>query len=126
MLRKLFGGIKMTWPRLILFAVISGVVTALIALLVPEGNSIKQIAVTFEVWIVLAIIIVVNCEQPLEAACKTFVCFLVFPPLVYLIQVPRLRWRRTETVSTSHTEIQYVPITQNCRFAGCCKMSLWK
>ena len=88
MLRKLFGGIKMTWPRLILFAVISGVVTALIALLVPEGNSIKQIAVTFEVWIVLAIIIVVNCEKPLEAACKTFVYFLISQPLVYLIQVP--------------------------------------
>ena len=31
MLQKLFGGIKMTWPRLILFAVISGLVTGLIA-----------------------------------------------------------------------------------------------
>ena len=88
MLNKLFGGIKMTWPRLILFAVISGIVTALIAILVPEGNSIKQIAVTFEAWIVLAIIIVVNCEKPLEAACKTFVYFLISQPLVYLIQVP--------------------------------------
>ena len=86
--KKLFGGIKMTWPRLIIFAVISGIVTALIALLVPEGNSVKQIAVTFEVWIVLAIIIVVNCEKPLEAACKTFVYFLISQPLVYLIQVP--------------------------------------
>ena len=88
MLKKLFGGIKMTWPRLIMFAVISGVVTALIALLVPEGNSIKQVAVTFEAWIVLAIIIVVNCQKPLEAACKTFVYFLISQPLVYLIQVP--------------------------------------
>ena len=88
MVKKLFGGIKMTWPRLILFAVISGIVTALIALLVPEGNSVKQIAVTFEVWIVLAIIIVVNCEKPLEAACRTFVYFLISQPLVYLIQVP--------------------------------------
>ena len=88
MLRKLFGGIRMTWPRLVLFAVISGVVTALIALLIPEGNSIRQVAVTFEAWIVLAIIIVVNCEKPLEAACKTFVYFLISQPLVYLIQVP--------------------------------------
>ena len=88
MLKKLFGGIKMTWPRLILFAVISGIVTALIAMLVPQGNSIKQIAVTFEAWIVLAIIIVVNCETPLEAACKTFIYFLISQPLVYLIQVP--------------------------------------
>ena len=88
MLRKLFGGLKMTWPRLILFAVLSGAVTALIALLVPEGNSVRQIAVTFEAWIVLAIVIVVNCEKPLEAACKTFVYFLISQPLVYLIQVP--------------------------------------
>ena len=93
-MKKLFGGLKMTWPRLILFAVVSGIVTALIALLVPEGNSIKQIAVTFEAWIVLAIIIVVNCEKPLEAACKTFVYFLISQPLVYLIQVPfsKLGW----------------------------------
>ena len=94
MVKKLFGGLKMTWPRLILFAVISGIVTALIALLVPEGNSVRQIAVTFEAWIVLAIIIVVNCEKPLEAACKTFVYFLISQPLVYLIQVPfnRMGW----------------------------------
>ena len=88
MLGKLFGGLKMTWPRLIVFAVVSGVVTALIALLVPEGNSVRQIAVTPEAWIVLAIVIVVNCKKPLEAACKTFVYFLISQPLVYLIQVP--------------------------------------
>ena len=78
----------MTRPRLIVFAAVSGVDTALIALFVPEGNSMKQVAVTFEAWIVPAIIIVVNCEKLLEAACKTFVCFLIFPPLVYLIRVP--------------------------------------
>ena len=85
----------MTWPRLIIFAVISGIVTALIALLVPEGSSIRQIAISFEVWIVLAIVIVINCEKPMEAACKTFVYFLVSQPLVYLIQVPfsSMGWR---------------------------------
>ncbi|MBR0266065.1 MAG: hypothetical protein IJQ71_01370 [Clostridia bacterium] len=88
MIRKIFGGIKMTWPRLILFAVISGLITGLVALLVPEGNSFRQIAVTLEAWIVLAIIVVVNCDKPLEAACKTFVYFLISQPLVYLVQVP--------------------------------------
>ena len=88
MIRKVFGGIRMTWPRLILFAVISGLVTGLVALLVPDGSSFRQIAVTFEAWIVLAIIVVVNCEKPLEAACKTFVYFLISQPLVYLVQVP--------------------------------------
>lgn len=74
----------MTWPRLILFALLSG----LIALLVPQGYSIRQIAVTFEAWIVLAILVVTNCDKPLEAALKTFVYFLLSQPLVYLIQVP--------------------------------------
>ena len=78
----------MTWPRLIVFAVISGVVTGLIALLVPEGNSFRQVAVTLEAWIVLAILVVVNCDAPLEAACKTFVYFLISQPLVYLVQAP--------------------------------------
>ena len=78
----------MTWKRLILFAVISGLVTGLIALLTPDNNSIHQIAVTFEAWIVLAIVVVVNCEKPLDAALKTFVYFLISQPLVYLIQVP--------------------------------------
>ena len=88
MLSKIFGGIKMTWKRLILFAVISGIITGLIALLIPDGNSIHQIAVTFEAWIVLAIIVIVNCDKPLDAALKTFVYFLISQPLVYLIQVP--------------------------------------
>ena len=38
-MNKIFGGIRMTWFRLILHAVISGIVTGLIALWVPEGNS---------------------------------------------------------------------------------------
>ena len=88
MLKKLFGGIRMTWPKLILFAVISGVVTGLVALLVPDGNSFRQIAVTFEAWILLAILVVVNCDSPVDAACKTFVYFLISQPLVYLVQVP--------------------------------------
>ena len=88
MLSKIFGGIKMTWKRLILFAVISGVITGLIALLTPDNNSIHQIAVTFEAWVVLAIIVVVNCDRPLDAALKTFVFFLISQPLVYLVQVP--------------------------------------
>ena len=54
----------------------------------PDGNSFRQIAVTIEAWIVLAVIVVTNCEKPLEAACKTFVYFLISQPLVYLVQVP--------------------------------------
>ena len=87
-LNKLFGGINLTWPRLIIFAIIMGVYTALMAMLVPDGNSFHDIAVTPEWWVLPAILIIVNCKKPLEAALKTFVFFLISQPLVYLIQVP--------------------------------------
>lgn len=88
MLKKLFGGLKMSWPVVILFALGTGAFTALMALVAPEGSSFREIAVYFEAWILFAIIIITNCGKPLEAACKTFVFFLISQPLVYLIQVP--------------------------------------
>ena len=87
-LHKLFGELNMTWPKVIFFAVAAGVYTALMALWVPASCSFHDIAVTEEAWIPLALIVVVNCKEPLEAALKTFVFFLISQPLVYLIQVP--------------------------------------
>lgn len=87
-LKKLFGGIELTWPKLIIFSIIMGIYTALMAMLVPDGNSFHDIAVTLEWWILPTILIIVNTKKPLEAALKTFVFFLISQPLVYLIQVP--------------------------------------
>ena len=87
-LKKLFGGIELTWSKLVIFAFIMGAYTALMALLVPDGNSFHDIAVTPEWWVLPAILIIANCKKPLEAALKTFVFFLISQPLVYLIQVP--------------------------------------
>ena len=88
MLKKLFGGIRFSWPKLVVFAVLAAVYTALMALLVPETCSFHDIAVKMEAWILFAIVIICGCDKPLEAACKTFVFFLISQPLVYLIQVP--------------------------------------
>ena len=88
LIRKLFGGFEMTWKSLIIFAVLAGIYTALMAILVPDGNSFHDIAVTVEAWVLLAIIVIANCKKPLEAAIKTFVFFLISQPLVYLLQVP--------------------------------------
>lgn len=88
LIKKLFGGIEMTWKRVIIFAILAGIYTALMAILVPENNSFHDIAVTPEAWVLLAMIIIANCKKPLEAALKTFVFFLISQPLVYLIQVP--------------------------------------
>ena len=88
MIRKLFGGIKMTWKVTLAFAAIMGVFTAAMAMWVPNGNSFHEIAVSLEAWILCAIVIITNCETPKEAALKTFVFFLISQPLVYLVQVP--------------------------------------
>ena len=85
---KLFGGVRMTWFRVVLMALAAGVITALAAMLIPEGNSFHEIAVKPEAWVLFAIFIIANCQKPLEAALKTFVFFLLSQPLVYLIQVP--------------------------------------
>ena len=87
-LRKVFGGLEMSWRNVIAFAIIMGTWTALMALLVPDGNSFHDIVATPEWWVLPAIFIIVNCKKPVEAALKTFVFFLISQPLVYLIQVP--------------------------------------
>lgn len=78
----------MSWSVVVIFAIIMGIYTALMAMLVPDGNSFHDIAVMPEWWVLPAILIIVNCKKPLEAALKVFVFFLISQPLVYLIQVP--------------------------------------
>ena len=96
LLRKAFGGISLTWPKVIVGAVAAGVWTAVMAL-VPalQDTSFHAIAVTLEAWILFGLLIIMNSKSPLDAALKCFVFFLISQPLVYLIQVPfsRLGWQ---------------------------------
>lgn len=88
-LKKLFGGLHMGWGALILFALAAGVYTGLInSVHFLNETSFRDIAVTFEWWVVFAVIIVVNCEKPLDAALKCFVFFLISQPLVYVVESP--------------------------------------
>nr|WP_316620045.1 hypothetical protein [uncultured Ruminococcus sp.] len=93
---KLFGGINLTWPKVIIAAVIAGVITAVIAI-IPQlrYTSFIGITVTFEVWVLFGIIIIMNSKSNLDSALKCFVFFLISQPLVYLIQVPfsELGWQ---------------------------------
>ena len=79
----------MTWPRVLLFAVAAGVLTAVLKL-IPALNdtSFQDIAVYLDCWILFAVFIIVNCKTWWEASAKCFVFFLVSQPLIYLIQVP--------------------------------------
>ena len=88
-LKKLFGGIEMTWPRVLLLAVLSAVYTALVNLLpLLKDTSFQDIAVYPDGWFLFALFIIVNCKKWYEAALKCFVFFLVSQPLIYLIEVP--------------------------------------
>ena len=88
-MKKLFGGIDLTWKKLIIFAVIAGIYTGVMAALsVTKDTSFADISITFEWWVLFGIIIIVNSKTPLDSALKCFVFFLISQPLVYLVQVP--------------------------------------
>ena len=88
-IKKYFGEFNMTWPRVILLAIITAVYTALINQ-VPflQDTSFQDIAVYPDCWFLFAIFIIVNCKKWWEASLKCFVFFLVSQPLIYLIEVP--------------------------------------
>jgi ABC-type bacteriocin/lantibiotic exporters, contain an N-terminal double-glycine peptidase domain len=86
---KLFGGLNMSWPAVIIFAVVTAVITT-VFLIVPafKNTSFENMGVDFEAWIFFAVIIMANCKKPLESSLKVFVFFLISQPLIYLLQVP--------------------------------------
>ena len=87
--KNLFGEFELTWPKLILAAVLAGVYTALMAIIPAlHYTSFHAIVVTFEAWILFGILIIMNSRSNLDSALKCFVFFLISQPLVYLLQVP--------------------------------------
>lgn len=88
-IKKLFGEFNLSWKKLIIFAIITGVYTAIMASLpITSNTSFKDITMTFEVWILFGIFIIMNSKSAKDSALKCFVFFLISQPLVYLLQVP--------------------------------------
>lgn len=81
-------GVEMSWGKLVVFSVVIGVIGGVIALVVPEKWSLHNIAVCFEAWIVLAMLVITGAKKPVEAGIKVFLFFLITQPLIYLVQVP--------------------------------------
>jgi hypothetical protein len=87
-MKKIFGDLKMNWLTVIVFAIITGVYTGFV-MSIPafENTSIQDIGVTYEWWVIFAVIVVVNCKKSYEAAFKCFVFFLISQPLVFVTEV---------------------------------------
>ena len=86
-MKKIFGEINLTWTKTIIFAVIAGVYTAIMAMIpMAKDTSFSDLTVSFEVWILCGIFIIMNSKSAKDSALKCFVFFLISQPLVYLIQ----------------------------------------
>lgn len=86
--KKLFGNLKMSWCSVILFAVVAGVYTGAIMLIdLLSDTSFQDIGISYECWVIFAVVIVVNCEKNWEAMLKCFVFFLISQPLVFAVEV---------------------------------------
>ena len=55
-IKKLFGNIDLTWKKVILFALIAGIYTAVMAILpLAKDTSFSDLVVSFEVWILFGL-----------------------------------------------------------------------
>ena len=88
-IKKIFGGIDLSWKKLIIMAIIIGIYCGIVATLpITVDTSFHDIVETFEVWIFFGIFIIMNSKSNKDAALKCFIFFLISQPLVYLVQVP--------------------------------------
>lgn len=87
-MKKLYGNLKMSWLSVILFAVAAGIYTGAVMLIdALDDTSFQDIGISYEWWVIFAVIIVVNCEKNREAMLKCFVFFLISQPLVYATEI---------------------------------------
>ena len=88
-MKKLFGGLNITWKKVIIGAILAGIYTAVMAIIpITKDTSFRDISALFEVWVLFGILLITNSKTPKESGLKCFVFFLISQPLIYLIQVP--------------------------------------
>ena len=87
-MNQIFGGIRMTWLKVIVFAIAAGAYTGAVMLIPALRNtSFQDIGIAFEWWVIFAVIVVVNCTKSWEAALKCFLFFLISQPMVYIVEM---------------------------------------
>ena len=78
----------MGWLAVILFAVVAGAYTGIVGFIpASEGTSFKDIAISYEWWVIFAVVIASNCTKSWESALKIFVFFLISQPLCFIVEV---------------------------------------
>ena len=86
---KIFGGIDLSWPKVVISAVVIGVLVGfLMAVSGLKDTAFQDIGVIFYWWVLFGVIIIMNSKSNLDSALKCFVFFLISQPLIYLVQVP--------------------------------------
>ena len=68
-MKILFGELNLTWPKVIIFAIIAGIYTGVVAQ-IPQARdtSFADISITFEWWILFGTIIIMNSKSNLDSA----------------------------------------------------------
>lgn len=86
-MKKLFGDINISWPKLLIMAIIIGIYAGA-SLLIPitRDTSFSDLGATFEVWIFFGIFIIMNSKTAKESALKCFIFFLISQPIIYFVQ----------------------------------------
>ena len=88
-----FGSLPMTWPVVCVSAAIIGVYVGVINQIpILYDTSFRDIAVSYEWWVLFAVLIVSNCKSAREAGMKCLVFFLISQPIIYLVELPMLGW----------------------------------
>lgn len=86
-MKKLFaalGTLPMTWPVVCAFAAIIGIYVGVINQIpILYDTSFRDIAVTYEWWVLFALLIVSNCKSAREAGMKCLVFFLISQPIIH-------------------------------------------
>ncbi len=94
-MKKIFGGINLTWKKIIISACVIGILVGLLNS-VPFlfDSTVNDIATYFDFWIFCGIFIIMNSKSNKDAAFKCFIFFLISQPLIYLAEVPfsRMGW----------------------------------
>ena len=77
--------------KTIIFAVLAGIYTAIMAMIpITKNTSFRDIAISFEVWILFGVLIIMNSKSPKDSALKCFVFFLISQPLVYILYMMKI------------------------------------